>query len=147
MEVVNAQPAVWFDYGYMRHSGDTEGEGPGTGRYYAKPNETLVLAPVRFLIGYDDDHSDSGVSYSWSVSGGSYDTSAPTNAEFFSFKPAAAGTYTVTVNVTGRSYITGKVIPISASTDVVCYTGTVPADKGFGEDSSKPYPFLRNFAP
>ncbi|MDR2377116.1 MAG: bacterial Ig-like domain-containing protein [Treponema sp.] len=145
VEVLDAEPAVWFDYGYMRHAGDPGGAGPGAGKYYVRPNELLVLAPVRFLIGYNDDHTDKGVSYSWSVSGGSYDTTG--GGEYCRFTPTATGTYTVTVHVTGRSYITGQDITISASTEVVCYTGTVPADKSFGEDPSKTYPYLRHFAP
>jgi hypothetical protein len=147
VEVLDAEPAVWFDYGYMRHEGDARGEGPGTGKYYARPGETLVLAPVRFLIGYDDDHNDTGVTYNWSVSGASAYTSTTTGGgEYFHVTPAAAGTFTVTVQVSGRSYISGQTISKSASTELVCYTGTVPADKSFGENSSKT-PYLRHFAP
>jgi hypothetical protein len=148
VEVLDAEPAVWFDYGYMRHQGDPGGAGPGAGKYYAKPNETLVLAPVRFLIGYGDDHSDTGVNYSWSVSGASaYTASASAAGEYYTFTPAAEGTYRVEVTVSGRSYVTGQNVSKSASTEVVCYTGTVPADKPFGENPSKAYPYLRHFAP
>jgi hypothetical protein len=142
--VIDAAPAVWFDYGYMRHAGDTTGAGPGAGKYFAAPSETLVLAPVRYLIGYNDDHSAaSGTTYSWSVSGGAYDTTAATTGETFAFKPSAAGDYTVSVTVGGRNYVTGDPITKTASTTVHCYTGTVPAHKPFTTEKVG----LRNFAP
>jgi hypothetical protein len=34
-------------------STDTGGKRPGVGVYYAKPNETPIIAPVRHLIGYN----------------------------------------------------------------------------------------------
>ena len=109
MEVLDAEPAVWFDYGYMRHEGDAAGKGPGAGKQYARPNETLVLAPVRFLIGYDDNHNDSGVTYSWSVSGAStYTANTSGGGEYYRFTPTVEGTYTVTVSVTGKSYIPAR---------------------------------------
>lgn len=148
VEVLDAAPAIWFDYGYVRHAGDSGGTGPGAGKYYARPDETLVLAPVRFLIGYNAGNSPGPVTYSWSVLGGSFYTSNATGGgEYFHFTPGAAGTYTVTVSVSGESYLTGQTITESASTEVICYTGTVPAGKVFGEDPSKPYPYLRHFAP
>jgi hypothetical protein len=149
VSVVDAQPAVWFDYGYMRHGGDPTGTGPGHGKYYAQPNETLVLAPVRYLIGYNNDHSPAGVSYSWSVSGGSYDTGVSATGETFAFKPTgpAGTTYTVQVTVSGRNYVTGQSDSKTASAEVVCYTGTIAADKTFGENPSAAYPLLRHFAP
>jgi hypothetical protein len=146
VEVVNAEPAVWFDYGYMRHAGDLTGEGPGTGKYYARPGETLALAPVRFLIGYGEDHGDTGVTYSWSVSGPSTYT-ADTAGEYYRITPSAVGTYKVTVEVSGVSYVTGQTVTKSASADLVCYTGAVSTDKVFGENPSTPYPYLRHFAP
>jgi hypothetical protein len=123
--VADIEPAVYFDYGYLRQASDLNGNGPGDGKYYAQPNETLVLAPVRVLIGFDGDHKDLGASYAWSVSGGAYDNTAETNQETFAFTPKAAGTYTVTVSVTGRNYVTGQSITKTASTEVVCYTGTL----------------------
>ncbi|MDR1909588.1 MAG: bacterial Ig-like domain-containing protein [Spirochaetaceae bacterium] len=136
--VANVEPAVWFDYGYMRHEADPTGRGPGAGVYYARPDETLVLAPVRYLIGYDAENRNLGAAYAWTVSGGDYDTAAARNRETFAFTPAAAGTYTVQVSVTGRDYATGATITKTASTDVVCYTEPLSAGT-FG--------VLRNFAP
>ncbi|MDR0629863.1 MAG: hypothetical protein LBG24_09555 [Treponema sp.] len=122
--VVDAEPAVWFDFGYMRHDGDPTGHGPGAGVYYARPGETLVIAPVRYLIGYNDDNSDAGASYSWSVSGGaSYTTSQ--GGELLHITPQAAGTYGISVAITGRNYITGSDITRSASAELVCYTGSL----------------------
>jgi hypothetical protein len=123
--VVDAAPAVWFDYGYVRHAGDAAGKGPGVGKYYTQQNETLVLSPVRFLIGYNDDNTDAGVTYNWSVSGGSYSGVPSANGETYAFTPKATGSYTVTVSVSGRDYITGSNVTKSASTEVVCYSGTV----------------------
>jgi hypothetical protein len=125
--VLDAEPRVYFDYGYMRHAGDPGGAGPGEGKHYARPNETLILAPIRFLIGYDAENRDIGASYSWSVTGGSYDTAAGTSGDSFAFTPKAAGTYTVTVAVTGRNFVTGQTDTKTASTEVVCYTGALPA--------------------
>jgi hypothetical protein len=122
VSVVDVAPEVWFDYGYRRTPSDPGGKGPGAGVYYARPNETLVLSPVRFLVGYDRDHKDTGVTYSWSVSGGSFSSPASATGEFYSFTPTAAGTTTVTVSVTGNNYITGQPVTETATTGVVCYT-------------------------
>jgi hypothetical protein len=138
--VADAESDVWFDYGYWRHEQDSRGAGPGAGVYYAKPNETLVLSPVRFLIGYDADNKDTGVSYTWSAPDGSYTTSS--GGEFCYFTPQAAGTYTVQVSVTGRDFVSGGIVTKSASTDVVCYTDSV------GQPAGKTYrPPVKNFAP
>jgi hypothetical protein len=136
--VADVEPQVYFDYGYLHQATDPTGKGPGTDKYYARPDETLVVVPVRVLIGFDGDHRDTGASYSWSVSGGAYDTSVVTTQETFAFTPQATGTYTVQVSVTGRSYVTGQSITKTASTQVVCYTGTLPQ----GSFSSP----LKNFA-
>jgi hypothetical protein len=76
--VIDTEPEVWFDYGYMRHAGDPGGAGKSgginEGKYYAKPGETLILTLVRYLVGYNADHSDAGASYTWTVSGGSWTT-------------------------------------------------------------------------
>jgi hypothetical protein len=129
--VVEAEPAVWFDYGYQRTASDPNGVGPGQGKYYARPGETLVLAPVRYLIGWNDDYSPGYVSYSWSVSGGSYTGVPSVSGETYGFTPAAEGSYTITVYVTGRNVVTGGSITKSAVTEVVCYTGTVSPGKTF----------------
>jgi hypothetical protein len=129
--VIDAAPAVWFDYGYQRTAADPNGVGAGAGKYYARPGETLVLAPVRYLIGYNDDNSPGYVSYSWSVSGGSYSGVSSASGETYAFTPSAEGSYTVTVYVTGRNYLSGQTDTRSAVTEVVCYTGTVSAGKTF----------------
>jgi hypothetical protein len=127
VSVVNVEPAVWFDYGYRRTSADPSGMGVGlAGKYRAAKGETLVLSPVRYLIGYDRAHHDTGeTSYTWSVSGGYYSTPSTGSGEFFSYTPTAAGTSTVTVTVTGKSYVTGVSITKTATTEVVCYGDAV----------------------
>jgi hypothetical protein len=127
--VVDTEPAAWFDYGYMRHDGDPTGHGPGAGKYYAKPHETLVIAPARYLLGYNADSSDAGVSYGWTVSG---DASARTyttskGGELLHITPQAAGTYTITVNVTGRNFVTGGTDTKTATAELVCYVDPLPA--------------------
>jgi methionine-rich copper-binding protein CopC len=128
VRVVDAEPAVWFDYGYMRHSGDPTGHGPGAGRYYAKPGETLVVAPVRYLVGYNTDHSDAGVSYTWTVSGDSSSLAWTTSrgGELLHITPHAAGTYAIGVSVTGRDFVSGSTITKTAATELVCYAGPLP---------------------
>jgi hypothetical protein len=126
--VIDTAPDVWFDYGYMRHDGDPEGTGRGAeiseGKYYAKPGETVILAPVRYLVGYNADYSDAGASYSWTVSGGTYTTSG--GGEFLHFTPSSVGTYNISVSITGRSYVTGQNITKTASTKVVCFNDDPP---------------------
>jgi hypothetical protein len=141
VRVVDVEPAVWFDYGYMRHDGDPTGHGPGAGKYYAKPNETLVIVPVRYLLGYNADHSDAGASYSWTVSGDSgsrtYETTG-NGGEMLRVTPKTAGTYTITVAVTGRDYA-GSTTTKTATTELVCYAAPLPK-----ETFNSP---LRNFGP
>jgi hypothetical protein len=122
MDSPGTRPRVFFDYGYRQTATDLNGKGFGDGRYYVKAGSELVLAPVLFLIGYKADYTLDTVSYAWSVSPGSYDTSKPHNGETFTFKPTASSTpttYTVTVQVTGRNVITGLSDTKSASTEVV----------------------------
>jgi hypothetical protein len=126
--VIDTEPDVWFDYGYMRHDGDPGGAGKSAGitegKHYVKPGETLLLAPVRYLVGYNADHSDAGASYSWTVSGGSWTTTR--GGEFLHFTPSAAGTYDIGVSVTGRSYVTGGSVTKTASTKVICFDNNPP---------------------
>jgi hypothetical protein len=124
--VVDAEPNVWFDYGYMRHAGDPTGHGPGAGAYYAQPGETLIIAPVRYLVGYTTDHSDAGATYAWTVSGDAPWTTSK-GGELLHVTPAAAGTYTVTVSVTGTSYVTGSPVTKNTSAELVCYDAALPA--------------------
>ncbi|MDR2494645.1 MAG: bacterial Ig-like domain-containing protein [Spirochaetaceae bacterium] len=142
VQVLDVEPHVYFDYGYMRLPSDLNGVGPGSGKYYAQAGEKLTLSAVRFLIGYDANNQDAGVTYSWSVTQGTNYTAPHTTGEFFDFTPNAAGTYTVQVSVTGRDYITGQNTTKIATTDVVCYSGTVQTAKTFPDA-----PGLRNFAP
>jgi hypothetical protein len=129
LHVIDVEPAVWFDYGYMRHAGDTGGKGPGVGVYYAKPNETLVIAPVRYLIGYNADNTNAaGTTYNWTVSG-SNRTIAYSGAgnERLHITPGAAGEYTIEVKVTGKSFVggagftAGTNIDRTATAKLVCY--------------------------
>jgi hypothetical protein len=129
VRVIDTEPAVWFDYGYMRHDGDPTGRGPGAGKYYAKPDETLVIAPVRYLLGYNADHSDAGASYSWTVSGGESSRTWTTSkgGELLRITPKTTGTYTITVDVTGRDYAGGGAVTKTASAELVCYADPLPA--------------------
>jgi hypothetical protein len=123
--VADAEAEVWFDYGYRRHKDDPRGTGlVGAGVYYVEQSKTIILAPVRFLLGYDADGKDTGVSYNWTVTQGAatcgMDT--PGNKEFCYFTPNSTGTYKVKVEVTGRDFVTGATVAKTAETDVVCYT-------------------------
>jgi hypothetical protein len=143
--VVDAEPDAWFDFGYMRHAGDPAGSGKGAGidegKYYARPNETLVIAPVRYLIGYDDDNTDTGATYDWTVSGDSTSRTYTTSngGEYLHITPKTVGTYTVRVNINGRNYIDGSNITKTAEAKLTCYTGPIPAG---GKTFTSP---LRNF--
>ncbi|MDR2343519.1 MAG: bacterial Ig-like domain-containing protein [Spirochaetaceae bacterium] len=144
MYVADAEPAAWFDYGYRRLTKDPSGRGwvekteafIGEGVYYAKPGQTIVISPVRFLVGYDAEHKDTGVTYSWTV-GAPYTLSA--GGEFCEITPAAAGKYNVSVNLTGNNFVTGQPVTVTATTQVVCYTGTAGGANTFSP--------LKNFAP
>jgi hypothetical protein len=131
--VADAEPEVWFDYGYRRTQLDPAGKGPGAGVYYARPNETLVLSPVRFLIGYSEDHQNTGVTCTWEYIGTppSADYTLQANGEFCSFTPRTAGTYRVRVTVSGRDYVTGGTATKSVETDVVCYAAALPKVSGY----------------
>jgi hypothetical protein len=141
VRVIAVEPAVWFDYGYMRHDGDPAGHGPGEGKYYAKADETLVIAPVRYLLGYNEDHSDAGVSYAWTVSGDNSSRTYTTSkgGELLHITPKTTGTYTINVSVTGRDYVSGSAITKTATTELVCYASALPAGAFVSP--------LRNFAP
>jgi hypothetical protein len=145
--VLDVKPDVWFDYGFMRHAGDPNGAGAGFGKYHVQQGKTLTLAPALYLIGWNDDHTKrTDTTYSWTVTGGGYDTSQPRNGEFFTFKPTAAGAYTVKVDVTGRNYVDGQRITKTATTQVVSFApGTVGEKKTWGSGNN--VKVLRNFAP
>ncbi|MDR1231084.1 MAG: hypothetical protein LBK61_06760 [Spirochaetaceae bacterium] len=143
-DVDGVQPRVYFDYGYRQTETDKVGKGYGDGKYYLKSGTgaSLVLAPVRYLIGYNADHTDGGASYTWTVTGGAYDTSVPHNGETFTLKPSgtASATYTVSVSVTGRNFITGVSDTKTAATEVVYYSGMMSSTKTFQGP-------LKDFAP
>jgi hypothetical protein len=84
---------------------------------------------VRFLVGYNADHSDAGASYNWTVSGdnNSRTYTTPNGGEFLHITPKTAGTYTISVSVTGKNYLTGNPITKTASTELVCYSAALPA--------------------
>ncbi|MDR0683658.1 MAG: hypothetical protein LBF83_00795, partial [Spirochaetaceae bacterium] len=66
------------------------------------------------------------VEYRWTVSGGApYFTNQ--GGGLLHITPQAAGTSTISVSITGRNYIDGSTITKTASAELVCYTGTVPA--------------------
>ena len=141
--VLDAEPEVYFDYGYMRLPSDPTGIGAGAGKYYTRPAEPLTLSVARFLIGYDENSNATQVTYNWSVlqQAGPYTASAA-SGEYFTFTPSSTETYRIRASVTGRSVIDGTTITRTAETDVVCYTGTVATTKTFPEN-----PGLRNVAP
>jgi hypothetical protein len=145
--VADIEPQVFFDYGFRRTAADPDGKGPSGGKYYVKQGKSIELAPIRYLIGYKADHTPGTVSYSWTVTGGDYDTTCPHNKETFDFKPNGAGTYEVKVSVNGRNFLTGSTDTKTASTQVVCFAGVpavnadgmvIPADKNVK---------LKHFAP
>jgi hypothetical protein len=145
--VADIEPAVYFDYGFMRHGGDPEGWGTGSGRtegcYHTQPGKKVVLSPVRFLIGFDRDSNDLGAAYSWTVTprGGttaSY-TAPELDGEFLTFTPSGGGTWDVSVTVTGRNFVDGSTISRSATTALICDTGPLPAGAS--------YYMVKNFSP
>jgi hypothetical protein len=143
---VDKAPEVYFDYGFMRTAADPGGWGKDSGReegcYHTQPDKTLVLSPVRVLIGYDKDNKDQGVSYSWIVTprGDSPAlTPSSTTEEFLHLTPTSGGTWDVSVTVTGRNFVDGSTTSLTAQTAVICDTGPLP-DSGFSF-------YLKNFAP
>jgi hypothetical protein len=137
---MDAEPEVYFDYGFMRHNKDTTGKGHGAGKYYVKQGESLVLSPIRFLIGYDENNADIGVtSCVWKVDGVEKQN---LTTEAFNFSPAEAKSYSVSVTVTGRNFVTGQPVTKTATTEVVSFTGNV------ADSAGKPLTAaLKNFAP
>jgi hypothetical protein len=134
--VADIAPEIYFDYGFMRHQGDPQGLGGAAvsgrteGSYYTPPGKPLVLSPVRVLIGYDRDNNDLGVSYSWTVT--PLDGSPALNpssggGEFFTISPQTAGTWELSVTVTGRNFITGSPVSNTATTKVISGAGSPSA--------------------
>jgi hypothetical protein len=100
---------LYFDYGRRRVQTEglvTDAGLTGeTGSYTVTLGRVLVLSPVK--VGISD-----GASYTWTVAGGSHSSPASTT-EYFSFKPDATGTYTVTVSTGGQTAAT-KVVCVAA---------------------------------
>jgi hypothetical protein len=156
--VFDMEPDVYFDYGYWRHSSEDNpgwgknmaGNSLGNGTYTVSLGRSLVLAPVRVFIGYNQNHESVPVTYTWTVSGGSYDTAAAKDGEFFTFTPTEAGkTYTVSVTVSGPTYL-GTTVSKTAETQVQCFAlpvtppSVVDSDGFSMENSTAP---IRNFGP
>jgi hypothetical protein len=137
--VQGVEPRVYFDYGYRQMEADKTGKGWGDGKYYVKYGSSIVLAPVRYLIGYKADHTNDGASYTWKVDGASVANTSATG-ETFTFTPAAQKTYKVEVTVSGRNFITDSSDTKTATTDVVCYSGAISSAKTFQGP-------LKDFAP
>jgi hypothetical protein len=123
--VADLEPEIYFDHGFMRTAEDPEGRGRnrgeflGDGAFHTLPNRPLVLSPVRVLIGYGPDHGDRGANYRWTVDPSAGMTVSP-SGEFLTLKPQNPGTWTVTVEVTGQSYLDGLPITKTASATVIC---------------------------
>jgi hypothetical protein len=129
VDVLDPQPALYFDYGFMRTEADPNGAGKGAGRYSVPLGRTLVLAPVRVLV------SDTAT-YNWQVSGGSYTTGTTSLREGFVFTPSATGTYTVTVTAHDGG------ASVSASSTVVCVPALSSAPPAYSSGI-----LVKNFAP
>jgi hypothetical protein len=157
VKVFDMEPEVYFDYGYWRHSLEPNGWGKnmtgdslGDGTYTVSLGRSLVLAPVRVLIGYNQNHENVPVTYTWTVSGGSYDTAAARDNEFFTFTPTEAGkTYTVSVAASGLTYL-GTTVSKTAETKVQCFAlpatppPVVDSPRFSMENTTAP---IRNFGP
>jgi hypothetical protein len=133
---VDKAPEVYFDHGFMRTGDDPHGYGRDSagnlmdGAYHTQKNKTLVLSPVRVLIGYDRNNNDEGVTYEWTVTpqGDSPALTPPsTTEEFLRLTPTSGGIWNVSVAVTGRNFIDGSTIDLTAQTVVICDTGSLPS--------------------
>jgi hypothetical protein len=90
--------------------------------YHTVPGKTVVLSPVRVLIGYDKDNKDIGAEYGWTVSpvDGAGDIPYSKNKEFISLTPNKTGKWNISVTVTGRNFINGETINKTADALVIC---------------------------
>jgi hypothetical protein len=135
--VADLEPEVFFDYGYWRHEGNRKGTGPGGAEQYTVPlGRSLALAPILNLV--------KDASFSWEVSGGGY-TGIGENSAIFTLTPAAAGNYTVTVNVSGAAIATGAAVQKTVSTTVVCLP-TLPAAPPAAVENALFTPPLKHFS-
>jgi hypothetical protein len=115
--VADIEPEVYFDHGFWRHQNMTQPDG-----YNTVLGKTVVLAPVRVLIGYDKDNKDIGAEYTWTVTPESGAETIPysTNKEFISLTPNKTGKWNISVKVKGRNFINGETIEKTADTAVIC---------------------------
>jgi hypothetical protein len=115
--VADIEPEAYFDYGFWRHTNMTQPDG-----YHTVPGKTVVLSPVRVLIGYDKDNRDIGAEYGWTVSpvNGAGEIQYSTNNEFIRLTPNSTGKWNVSVKVKGRNFIDGSEIEKTASAFVIC---------------------------
>jgi hypothetical protein len=157
VRVIDMEPEVYFDYGYWRHSSEPgwgknmAGGSLGDGTYTVSLGRSLVLAPVRVLIGYNQNNENVPVTYTWTVSEDSYDTAAARDSEFFTFTPTEAGkTYMVSVTVSGSTYL-GPTVTKIAETKVQCFPAlpatppsVVDSPRFSTENDTAP---IRNFGP
>jgi hypothetical protein len=144
---LDAEPDLYFDYGYMRTGEDSGGWGRqaggfiGDGSYTVPLGRTLVLAPVRVMIGCYDA---TPAAYTWDVTGPAYTSVTSNNGEFFHFTPSVEGEYALSVTVSGKG-VDGESVTRTASTKARCTPafGTSPPTPITGNFDSP----LRNFAP
>ena len=149
--VIDADPQVFFDYGYWRHDGNPNGGPPiagATPQYTVPLGQTLVITPVAFLM------TTLAPSYDWSVSGADYTTSGPGN-KFLHITPKAGGLVTANVTVSAGG------VSASARANIYCtsprpgsppatmdnpsFSGPMPPVQTLGNTSTAPS--IRNFAP
>lgn len=101
--VADIEPKVYFDYGFMRTSEHPDGLWYGEG-FHTVPNRTVVLSPVRVLLGYEKDNTPLPVSYAWTVSpvsGGEAAAEYSADNEFLRLTPQEEGRWQVSVTVRG----------------------------------------------
>lgn len=132
--VLDANPELFFDYGYSRHEGNPDGKAPdNVGCYTVPQNRPLVITPVLFLIN-DPAYfwtADGGLNAQTSADGLSY--SAAMTGKYLKVTPMAVGTYNVSVTAGGKT----------ASTTIVC-TQALPAAP---PNTKPPDGTIKNFAP
>jgi hypothetical protein len=93
--VLDVEPELYFDYGYMRHAGNPNGLPPGasSGYYTVPAGRSLVLSPVVFYMTTDTP------SYSWNAGGNLNATQSGPGNKYLKVSPTTPGTYSVSVTV------------------------------------------------
>jgi hypothetical protein len=121
---IDAEPELYFDYGYWRHEDNQSGAPPlGTaGQYTVPAGQTLVITPVVFFM------TTAAPSYQWTVSSGlPYTTSGPGNKylKVSPYQNSGGQTYAVSVTVSAGG------VTLTTSTEIGCTAsrpGTHPAE-------------------